>query len=146
MFRFIPVLAACALCHSAAAQAIYKCSVDGKPAYGDRPCATGQTIELAVPAAPPVSPDSGARLARDKTTLLELEKLRATRELRELREEREHARARRVVLAQRQKCDRLRLRRKWALEDSARVSGPRAEAARLKARRQAEAVAVECPA
>jgi hypothetical protein len=144
MFRIIPVLAVCALCGTAAAQTVYKCTVDGKVAYGDLPCASGVTVELAVPAAPAAAPAAAAQqLARDKAASLALEKVRLAREL---REEREQERASRAAAAKRQKCDRLRLRHKWANEDLARTDGPRLEAARLKVRRQAEALAVECPA
>jgi hypothetical protein len=142
MFRCIPILAACMLCNAAAAQAMYKCTVDGKVAYGDRPCVAGAGVELPVPPAPPALPR--AQLAqREREALLQLEKLRLTREL---HEEREQARARRALATQRQKCNRLRLQRKWADEDLARATGPHAEAARRKARRHAEALAVECPA
>jgi hypothetical protein len=143
MFRIIPALAVCALCGAATAQPVYKCNVDGKLAYGDRPCESGVTVELAVPAAPAGAPAAAQQLARAKAASLALEKVRLTREL---REEREQARLARAAAALRQKCDRLRLRHKWANEDLARIDGPRLDVARLKARRQAEALAVECPA
>jgi hypothetical protein len=142
MFRIIPALAVCALCGTAAAQTVYKCTVNGKVAYGDLPCASGATVELAVPAAPAAAP-AAAQLARARVASLELEKVRLTREL---RDEREQARLSRAAAARRQKCDRLRLRLKWANEDLARAAGPERDAARLKARRQAETLAVECPA
>jgi hypothetical protein len=145
MFRSIPFLAACALCplcHCALAQTIYKCSVENKVSYGDRPCGGGTTVELAVPAAPPQASTRDTAV-REREILLQLEKLRLVRAL---HEEREQARERRVLASQRQKCNRLRLQRKWADEDQARASGAQLDAARLKARRQAEALAVECPA
>jgi hypothetical protein len=142
MFRLIPVLATCVLCHTAAAQTIFKCSVDGKPAYGDRPCATGPTVELAVPAAPAAAPVH-EQAQRERATLLQMEKLRLAKEL---ATEREQARRQRAFATQRQRCNRMRLQAKWAHEDAARSSGARVEAARIKARRQAEALAVECPA
>jgi hypothetical protein len=142
MFRLFPVLAACTLCQLAVAQTIYKCSVDGKVSYGDRPCARGQSVELAVPAAP-VPPPTPAPSARAQPGLLQLERLRLTREL---ADEREQRRTQRAMTARREKCDRLRLQRKWADEDLARTIGARVEAARIKARRQAESLAVQCPA
>ena len=146
MFRIIPVLAVCALCvpwTSAAAQAVYKCTVDGKVTYGDQPCAGGATVALAVPKAPAGPPAGAQQLARVQAASLALEKLRLTREL---REEREQARLSRAAAVRRQKCDRLRLRQKWASEDLARTEGAKLEAARIKVRRQAESMAVECPA
>jgi hypothetical protein len=141
MHRFIPALAACALCQLAQAQSIYKCSIEGKVSYGDRPCASGSTVELPVPKAPPSQPVQ-EHLRRAQASL-QLEKLRLAREL---AEQREQARAQRAYAATRQKCDRLRLQRKWADEDLARSAGARIEPARIKARRRAEALAVECPA
>lgn len=146
MFRIIPVLAVCALCvtsATAAAQAVYKCTINGKVAYGDQPCASGATLELAVPRAPAGAPPSSQQLARVKAASLALEKVRLEREL---REERAQSRLAKAAASRRQKCDRLRLRQKWAHEDLARTDGPRLEAARIKVRRQAESLAVECPA
>jgi hypothetical protein len=142
MLRLLTFLAACALCQAAGAQAIYKCTVNGKVEYGDRPCASGQTVELAVPVAPSVAP-AHAQAQRERATLAQLEKLRLAREI---AQEREQARDRRALATQRQRCNRLRLQRRWADEDLARASGARMEAAKIKARRQAEALAVECPA
>jgi len=143
MFRIIPVLAACALSYPAAAQ-VYKCNVGGKVAYGDRPCASGETIELKVPAAPSNAPAEARDAGRRSRVALQENENR--RRASEERAERELARERRAAAAQRRKCDRLRLQRKWADEDLARATGAAAEAARIKARRQAEALAVECPA
>jgi hypothetical protein len=142
MFRFIPFLAACALCPAALAQTIYKCSIENKVSYGDRPCPGGGTVELPAPPAPPASSAREPGL-RERETLLQLEKLRLARAL---HEEREQARERRTLAGQRQKCNRLRLQRKWADEDLARAPAAQRDAARLKARRQAEVLAVECPA
>lgn len=155
MFRLIPVVAACALCPPAAAQTIYKCTVDGKVSYADRPCPGGASIAVAAPAArPDTSVPAREAARRERETLLQMEKLRMTRELqmeklrlaRELQAERKQARAQKEADAQRRKCEKLRLQRKWAIEDAFRASGPAREAARRKARRDAEALAVECPA
>jgi hypothetical protein len=143
MVRIIPVVAACALWQAAAAQPIYKCSAAGKLSYGDQPCTRGETVELAVPAAPAGAPAALERGKRERATLAQIEKLRLEREL---RAEREDARARRAAATQFHKCERLRLQRKWADEDLARSAGPATDKARLKARRRAEALAVECPA
>jgi hypothetical protein len=145
MLRIIPVLAVCALCvpcQTAAAQAVYKCTINGKVAYGDQPCAAGATVELAVPRAPAGSPAPDQQLARVQAASLALEKLRLAREL---HDEREQARRSRAAATRRQKCERLRLRQKWASEDLARTEGAKLEAARIKVRRQAESMAVECP-
>jgi hypothetical protein len=142
MVRFIPALAACALCQLAGAQAIYKCNVDGKVSYGDQPCTKGDTVELPVPP-PPAAQPALEQANRERSSLQQLEKLRLTREL---AEQRDNARAQRAFAAQRQKCNRLRLQHKWAIEDLARTSGARLETARIKARRHSEALAVECPA
>ena len=142
MLRQLSVLTTCALCQAAAAGTIYKCVEGGRIHYTDRPC-SGAGTELAIPAAPVADADALARLERNRATLLELEKLRVTREL---REERESIRARRENTALRKRCDKLRLQHKWAEEDQRRSSGAAAETADIKARRQREALAVECPA
>ena len=143
MAAIITCMAAISVEDSAAAGSIYKCTVDGKTAYRDQPCAHGAGAELPVRAAPPADPAAAGKLASDKLRLLALEKERAGAEL---RDERERQRAARAYGVQKQKCDRLRLKQKWLDEDLGRARGEAVAAARLKAQRQAEAVAVECPA
>lgn len=139
---------------AASAQGVYKCSAGGKVSYADRPCAEGQSTRLPPPAAGVTPPEASAVATRDARTLVEFEKLRLAREKEKAREQnREEARAERsrqqrtrAALAHRKTCDKLRLRRKWADEDAVRAGGKAHDAARRKARRQAEALAVECPA
>jgi hypothetical protein len=140
MLRWIPMLTACAL-SQAAAQTVYKCSEQGKLSYGDQPCPDGHSVVLAVPSAPP-SAAALEQLQRERTLLRQLEDQRARQELAEQRA-RQHAW--RALAERRRRCDRLRLERKWADEDAASSAGTRAQAARLRARRRAEALAVECP-
>lgn len=138
----LAVCGLCALIQTATAQPVYKCTVDGKVSYGEHPCAHGKTTELAVPPAPS-GDEAAAALERDKARLATLQKERS---IVEAREERERARSARSAEATRQKCERLRLQAKWAEEDAARAGKATSAAARLKARRQAEALAVQCPA
>lgn len=132
----------CALAQGAQAQAIYKCTAGGKVSYGEHPCAGGKSTALEVPPAP-----SGAAAAaafeRAKARLAALQKERTASEARAEREDRHAAKA---AAATRQKCAQLRLQAKWAQEDALRAGKATAAAARLKARRQAEALAVQCPA
>jgi hypothetical protein len=96
-----------------------------------------------VRAAPPPDKAAAEKLESDKARLAALQKDRAAAQL---REERGHQRASRAAEALRQKCERLRLKQKWAREDLERMRGEALAGARLKAERQAEALAVECPA
>jgi hypothetical protein len=136
----------------ALAQGVFKCTDDGKIEYRDRPCASGSAVAINVPPAPsPAAAQDAAR--RDRESLLELEKLRVTQALRTerqrasaVREARAEAREQRALDSQRKRCARLRLKQKWSGEDHTRLSGRAAGAADIKARRQAEELAVECPA
>jgi hypothetical protein len=132
----------CALAQPVAAQTIYKCTVGGKVSYGEQPCADGKTSTLAMPPAPDPAP-AAALLKQEKARLAAFQK---ERKALEAREDREMQRAARAAASTRQKCDRLRLQSKWADEDAARAGKSTVAAARLKARRQAEALAVQCPA
>jgi hypothetical protein len=138
----------CLASQAAAAGTIYKCKEGGRISYHDRPC--GQAaVALHVQAAPAPAPDTLRHLARERAMLQEIEDARAAREERAARERARTRRAERAAAAQRRRCDRLRLQRKWSYEDAARAGregGERAERARTRARRQAEALAVECPA
>jgi hypothetical protein len=127
------VLGLCALVQAAGAQTIYKCTTNGKVSYGEQPCAAGKTTQLAVSPAPS-GEQAAAALERDKARLAALQKERAA------------VLSGAPIPSMRQKCDRLRLQVKWADEDAARAGKEAATAARLKARRQAEALAVQCPA
>ena len=140
-FRLSVLAAACIVCH-AAAGAVYKCHEGGRVSYVDRPC-PGAGAELPVRAAPPPDPETQARLARARAMALEIDKLRAAQAA---REEQDGERARRAGLALRQRCARLRLQQQWLEQDLARTRGDAKEAARIKLRRQAETLAVECPA
>ena len=147
MFRYLPFLAATLFSAGLHAQTVYKCSAGGKTSYADRPCAQGASKAMPPPPAGISAADTLGPQGGDARTLLELEKMRMARDRNVAREERDQARLARAAHAKRQKCDKLRLRRKWAEEDLARTAhGPAHEAARIKARRHAESMAVECPA
>lgn len=128
---------------AALAGAVYKCTADGKVSYSDVPCAASATATtLEAPAAPPADAAAGAELRRQQKQADTLQKARLKREE---REERESARAARDAAARRKKCDQLRLKKRWADEDARRAAGPATEAARLRAQRAGEAMALECP-
>jgi len=147
MFRYPFMLAAVLFSTGLHAQTVYKCSAGGKTSYADRPCAQGTSKTLPPPPAGISAADTLGPQGGDARTLLALEKARIAREQEQAREERGQARQARATRVHRQKCDKLRLRRKWADEDLARsVHGRAYEAARTKARRAAESLAVECPA
>jgi hypothetical protein len=145
MMRVLLILAACLLPAVSTAQSVYKCTVDGKTSYADHPCAHGASKPLPPPSG--ISPaDTMGPQGGDARALLELEKARIARDKAQAREDRVQAKSARTAQARRQKCDKLRLRQKWTEEDLARtVHGPKQEAARIKARRQRETLAVECP-
>jgi hypothetical protein len=142
MLKQVSVAIVCLASQAAAAGTIYKCSEGGRVSYHDRPC--GQSaVAMKVQAAPAPAPEALERLARERAMLQEIEEARLAREEQEARD---NIRAQRAAATQRRRCDKLRLQRKWADEDSARAGRDEGERARIKARRQAEVLAVECPA
>lgn len=132
----------CLASSTAAAGTIYKCKDGGRISYHDQPCGHG-AVALKVQAAPDPAPEALARLARERALLEEIEDARAAREEQAARE---GMRAQRAAAGTRRRCDKLRLQHKWATEDARRAGRDDAERARTKAQRQAEALAVECPA
>lgn len=127
---------------SAAAQ-VYKCIEDGKVTYAQAPCPGAQVTQLAVPPAPPAQSAPDEELQRQAKLAGQLSSARSKREA---REQRELIRARREAAQYRQKCEKLRLRKKWADEDLATVRDSKAAAPlRKKAARAAEALKAECP-
>ena len=131
----------CAVCRWATAGVVYKCHEGIHVSYADRPCA-GAGAPLALPPAPPPDPVQAARLNAARTALADIDRTRAAQAQRD-EVAREHAA--RVALALRKRCDRLRLQARWADEDLARSTDVAKAVARIKARRQADTLAVECP-
>jgi hypothetical protein len=144
MMRLFPLLAACLLTN-AFADPVYKCTQDGKTTYTDRPCAHGHAVEL--PPQAGIRPDGAESVTtRDARTLVELEKLRIAREKEQARIDKADARRARAAGAHRKQCARLHLRKRWAEEDVARLTGRAQAAAQRRAQRAAQVLAVECPA
>ena len=132
----------CAVCQSATAGTVYKCHDGAHVSYADHPCAGAGTL-LALPPAPAPDAAQATRLAAARAALATIER---TRTAQAERDALEFERAARAALALRKRCDKLRLQAGWADEDLARSSDENKATARIKARRQAEALAVECPA
>ena len=144
MTRLLPLLAACLLTN-AFADPVYKCTQDGKTTYADRPCAQGKSALLPPPVG--IRPEGAETVAtRDARTLLELEKLRIAREKEAQRSDRADTRQARATAKHRRQCARLQLRRQWAEEDVARLTGRAKTAAQRRMQRATAALAVECPA
>ncbi|MEM8514938.1 hypothetical protein RCH14_004293 [Massilia sp. MP_M2] len=131
----------CAVCPPATAGAVYKCHEGMHVIYADRPCA-GAGAPLALPPTPAPDPMQATRLAAARAALTAIDRTRAAQAERDAHE---FERAGRAALALRKRCDKLRLQARWADEDLARSSDAAKAIARVKARRQAEALAVECP-
>jgi hypothetical protein len=142
MMRILFLLSACLFGLAANAGTIYKCTDGGKVSYSDRPC-PGAGKAMAVPDAPPPDVALQERMERNRATLAQLEQEKLAEAE---REQREQLRAGRAAVAERRRCDKLRLQRQWADEDLARQRGDAKDTARLKARRQADILALECPA
>lgn len=140
IFALLAMLAA-----PGSAQTIYKCTLDGKISYNPTPCADGASLALTAPAAPDpaAARDERARLARQQTAAERLarERLRV-----EARDERDQQRASQRAAVRQKKCGALHLQHKWAVEDARTAPDKGAAAARTKARRAAERLALECPA
>jgi len=131
----------CAVCRFATAGTVYKCHEGTHVNYADRPC-PGAGAPLALPPAPAPDPVQAARLAAARSALAAIDQTRAAQAQ---RDNLALERAGRAALALRKRCDKLRLQARWADEDLARSSDDAKAIARIKARRQAEALAVECP-
>nr|WP_315261097.1 DUF4124 domain-containing protein [uncultured Duganella sp.] len=140
LLMIVMLWAAAAVAH---AQSVYKCTVDGKVSYSDTPCPAGaQAATLEAPAAPKTDPAAARDLKRQQKQAGTLEKARLKQQE---RDDRDAARAAQAAAVQRKKCDKLKLNKRWADEDARRATGQASEAARLRAHRAGEAMALECP-
>jgi hypothetical protein len=139
------VLFACPL----SALAVYKCeSVQaGRPGravtYSDTPCPDGKSsaIDTSFNTVGPEPASADSRLERQKEEVRHLERARHRREAQEDKEAQKAAQAR---AARHKQCAKLAQQQKWREEDAAMAAGKRADRARLKARRLAEAYQLEC--
>jgi hypothetical protein len=141
LWCFVLCATCCAVCRLATAGTVYKCHEGTHVSYADRPC-PGAGTPLALPPAPRPDSVQAARLAAARTALAAIDRTRAVQAERDAHEFEHAARA---ALALRKRCDKLRLQARWADEDLAKSSDAAKAIARIKARRQAETLAVECP-
>lgn len=125
----------------AGAQALYKCTADGKVSYSNQPCGKGVASALPVPAAPASDPAAAADLKRQER---EANKLGAERRKREAREEREGLAEARAVASHNKKCKKLQMQQNWADEDARGATLQNTERARQKAKRAADIYQLEC--
>lgn len=144
MLRAVTVLLCLSVSGAPAAQ-VFKCVKQGKITYSEAPCAGAQVTQLPVQAAAPgiAPPDPQAELQRQKALA---DKLASARQASDARHERQRAGAARAASLRYQRCEKLRLQKKWA-DDDARGArdGDHARALRKKADRAAESLKVECP-
>ena len=136
-------MAALAGNNAAAAQNVYKCTVDGKISYSDVPCPAGAAASsmLAVPNAPADAPASAGHLQQLQN---ESAALQRSRQKIEEREARESERAARTTAVQRKRCGKLALTKQWADDDARRATDANADKARLRAKRAGESHTLEC--
>ncbi|QAU34749.1 DUF4124 domain-containing protein [Janthinobacterium sp. 17J80-10] len=133
------VLLACPL----PALAIYKCETGRTVSYGDTPCASGKSSTIATgPAGANMAPaPADFRLDEQRA---ELRRLQDARHRREAQDDKAAQKALRARAAKQKKCAKLTLQQKWREEDAAMAVGKAYEKARVKARRMAEEVQLEC--
>jgi hypothetical protein len=142
MLRLIPLLLLLALPCGASAQKLYKCRVDGKLVYSGAPCKGVPSTPVDVPDAPRPDPAVAQELKRQEAALAKLEK---ERKVREAQEKRFTDSDERLAAGRRDRCDKLRLQKKYADEEVAAAVGLETQALKEKAMRVAEYVAAECP-
>jgi len=125
----------------AGAQALHKCTIDGKVSYSQQPCEKGVASTIEVPAAPAPDPATASNLKRQQR---EAEKMASERRKREAREERESLAEARAVANHNKKCKKLRMQHKWAEEDARGATLQNSERAKVKAKRAADMYQLEC--
>jgi hypothetical protein len=142
MLRLIPLLLLLALPCGASAQKLYKCRVDGKLIYSGAPCKGVPSTAVDVPDAPKPDPAVAQELKRQEVALAKLEK---ERKVREAQEKRFTDSDERLAAGRRDRCEKLRLQKKYADDEVTAAVGLETQALKEKAMRVAEYVAAECP-
>ncbi len=145
MSRLISLLLLCSLsslCTVANAQKLYKCRVNGTLVYSGAPCKGVTSTPVDVPDAPKPDPAVAAELKRQEIALDRLEKERLIREKQDKRYADSDAR---LAAGRRNRCEKLRLQKKFADDEVTAAVGLETQALKEKAMRVAEYVASECP-
>lgn len=138
--KLLPLLLL-AMALPAGAQALHKCTIDGKVSYSQQPCEKGVASTINVPAAPPPDPAAAAQLKRQAR---EANKMASERRKREAREEREEMAEARAVASHNKKCKKLQMQQKWAEEDVRGATLQNYDRSRQKAKRAADLYQLEC--
>jgi|CXWL01.1.fsa_nt_gi hypothetical protein len=142
MYRLLPLLLLWAFAGSASAQKLYKCRVDGQLIYSGAPCKGVPSTPVEVPDAPKPDPAVAQELKRQEVALAKLEKERMVREAQQKRFAESDER---LAAGRRDRCDKLRLQKKYADDEVTAAVGLETQALKEKAMRVAEYVAAECP-
>jgi hypothetical protein len=124
---------------SAPALALYKCKSGDTITYSDQQCPGGERVDAGNP--PGDAAKARKQAAEEKK---ELHRLENARRRREAQEQKEQQRAAHDHAVKQKRCTLLAQRKRWADEDVSKATGRSAERARLKARRVAEQIDVEC--
>lgn len=141
MSRLISLLLLCSLCGGASAQKLYKCRVAGTLVYAGAPCKGVTSTPVEVPDAPRPDPAVAAELKREEIALAKLQKERLVREKQDQRFAESDAR---LAAGRRDRCEKLRLQKKFADDEVTAAVGIETQALKEKAMRVAEYVTAEC--
>lgn len=122
---WLAVIASCAIAGTAtaASAAAYRCEVDGKTLYSDKPCGAGKQSDVAIDTEGPSAADRAAAAARLRSDKAEADAMQRNREKRE-RIEPVSTRAVSERSKQVNACGKLAVRAKRAHEDYD-IAGPR---------------------
>jgi len=125
------------------AQAIYKCTAEGKIVYSDTPCSDGKNAVLqAVPDVTAMDAKQAHDTAlREKNTLAHIEKSNAAVAARQAKEQQHSAK---MVAEHRRHCLALSQRVKWQAEDLAHASARSMDKAKRHYRRAIDAYDADC--
>jgi hypothetical protein len=125
---------------SAPALALYKCKSGDTISYSDAPCPGGVAMNIDSP-----SPAESARARKQAAKEQEhLRRLDNHRRKQEAQDEKDRQRLARDHAVKQKRCTLLSQRKKWADEDASTASGRSQEKAKVKARRVAEQLEMEC--
>jgi hypothetical protein len=145
MKTLLLAIALCALGSAASAGQMYKCTVNGKVTYSDKPCETGVAETKVGVYVPPT--DYGAMHIKNRQKALANQ---IDREKQQEEYEADRAARNRSYRAQqeamdKERCVAMRASLRAREDQVRRQGGTDGEAARMQVRRQGEALAQQCP-
>jgi hypothetical protein len=145
MNKLLLAIALCALGGAASAGQMYKCTVNGKVTFSDKPCETGVAETKVGVYVPPTDYDAMHIKNRQKAMANRIDRDKAQEEYESRRAAQNRSYQAQQEAQNKERCVAARASQRAREDQVRRQGGTDGEAARAQVRRQGEAIDAQCP-